>query len=46
MPPTGSILAQIYDNNKDEDGFYILHIQVKIHLVNFLLIYNIMPPYW
>lgn len=21
MPPTGSILAQIYDNNKDEDGF-------------------------
>ena len=21
MPPTGSILAQIYENNKDEDGF-------------------------
>ena len=21
MPPTGSIIAQIYENNKDEDGF-------------------------
>ena len=21
MPPTGNILAQIYENNKDEDGF-------------------------
>ena len=24
LPPTGSILAQIYENNKDDDGFLYL----------------------
>ena len=36
LESSNTMISELYETQKDEDGFYILFTLVKIHLVNYL----------